>query len=153
MNTVHPSAQKLADTARNSIQMFQEMAEVVFSASEQIVNLNLEAARSMCAYASSQAAKPVKPDLHMNLAGSAQVQTENFERASTYLRNVSDICLRTQTEMAELGARHFNEVNESMQTLMGEVARMTPLGNGQMFGAAMGTAVVPKQAASRSSAS
>lgn len=149
MSIVHPSAQKFADTARSSIQMFQEMTEVMFNASEQIVNLNLEAARSMCAYASSQASKPVKRDLQASLADSAQVQSEGFERATAYLRNVSDICLRTQSEMAELGARHFSEVNESMQNLFGEVARMAPLAGAQALGARSAAA---KRAPSRGTA-
>lgn len=133
MNNTHPAAQKFANTAKSGIQAFQEMADVVFNASEQIVNLNLEAARSMCAFASSQAAPMTKPDLQANLADRAQAHNDGIERATQYLRNVSDVYLRTQTEMAEVSARHFNEVNESMQSLFGEVARMAPLTGTQLF--------------------
>ncbi len=135
MTDTHPTAQKFAATAHSSIQIFQQMADVVLSASEQMVNLNLDAARSMCAYVSSQASLPVKSDLQANLADRSQAHSAGIERASEYLRNVSDICLRTQSEMAELGARHFTEVNQSMQSLFGEVARINPLDGARLFGA------------------
>lgn len=136
MTNTHPTAQKFAETAQSSIQMFQQLADVVLNASEQMASLNLEAARSMCAYASTQAALPVKSDLQANLADRAEAHSASFERATEYLRNVSDICLRTQSEMAELGARHFNEVNQSMQSLFGEMARINPLDGARLFTAA-----------------
>ena len=49
--TNYPSMQQLADTTNSGLRTFQSLAEIMLSASEQLVALNVDAARSFCAFA------------------------------------------------------------------------------------------------------
>lgn len=125
--TSHPSVQKFAETANAGIQAFQSFAEIVLNASEQLVSLNLDAARSLCSYASSQTLPLTAEEMRSQFAGRVAAQSQNVERATEYLRNVSDICAKTQADVAELGAKHLSELSDSVQSLFHEVAKLTPV--------------------------
>ncbi|ENO85832.1 phasin family protein [Thauera linaloolentis] len=125
--TSHPSMQKLAATANSSLQTFQSLADIVLNASEQLLSLNVEAARSLCAYASAQSLPASGEEFRSQFASRIAAQNEGFEQASEYLRNVNEICLRTQSEVAEISTRHINEVSSSVQSLFNEVARLAPV--------------------------
>lgn len=133
--TTHPSVQKFAATANSSLQTFQSLADIVLDASEQLLSLNVEAARSLCAYASAQTLPANSEELRSRFANRVTANNESFEQATEYLRNVNEICLRTQTEFAEISARHFNEVSSSMQSLFDEVSKLTPAATLETFSA------------------
>ena len=40
---------------------------------------------------------------------------------------MNEICLRTQSEVAEISTRHLNEVSSSMQSLFSDVAKLAPV--------------------------
>lgn len=126
MNT-HPSVQKLTETANVGIQTFQSFAEIVLNASEQLVSLNLDAARSLCSYASTQTVPLTGEELRSQFASRVAAHGQNIERATEYLRNVSDICVKTQADVAELGAKQLSELSDSVQSLFHEVAKLTPV--------------------------
>lgn len=126
MNT-HPSMQRFAATAQSSLQTFQSLADIVLDASEQLVALNVGAARSLCAFASAQSVPVSGEALHDQLAERVSAQNQGFEQAAEYLRNVNEICLRTQSEVAEISTRHLNEVSSSMQSLFSDVAKLAPV--------------------------
>jgi len=119
--------QKLAATANSSLQTFQSLADIVLNASEQLLSLNVEAARSLCAYASAQTLPSNGEEFRSQFASRVAAQSEGFEQASEYLRNVNEICLRTQSEVAEISTRHISEVSNSMQSLFDEVSKLAPV--------------------------
>jgi len=121
-----PSMQNFANTANSSLKTFQSLAEIMLSASEQLVALNVDAARSFCAFAASQTLPTNTEELRDRVTGKGNTQNQGFEQASEYLRNVNEVCLRAQSEVAEISTRHLNEFSNSMSSLLGEVAKMTP---------------------------
>ena len=124
--TNQPSMQKLASTANSGLKTFQSLAEIMLSASEQLVALNVDAARSFYAFASTQTMPGNSEELRERLTNGSNTHSQSFEQAAEYLRNVNEVLLRTQSEAAEISTRHLNEMTNSMQTLFGEVAKMTP---------------------------
>ena len=124
--TNHPSMQNFANSANSSLKTFQSLAEIMLSASEQLTALNIDAARSFCAFAASQTLPVNAEELRERVTGKGNTQNQGFEQTSEYLRNVNDVCLRAQAEVAEISTRHLNELSSSMSSLFGEVAKMTP---------------------------
>lgn len=122
--TNYPSMQRLTATANSSLQAFQSMAEIMLNASERLAALNVEAARSVCAFAASQKFPANGDELRDRLAGKGNAQDQSLEQAAEYLRNVNEVCLRTQSEFAELSTQHLNEISNSMSSLFGEVGAM-----------------------------
>ena len=122
--TNNPSMQRLAATANSSLQAFRSMVEVMLSASERLAALNVEAARSFCAFAASQKFPVNGEELRDRLAGKGNAQDQGLEQAAAYLRNVNEVCLRTQAEVAELSTQHVNQISNSMNALFGEVGAM-----------------------------
>ncbi|MDT3671173.1 MAG: phasin family protein [Aromatoleum sp.] len=138
MNTL-PSVQKLTQTAAENMQMFQSYADIMLNASERLVSLNIEAARMACSLASSNV--PVSADdFRAQLASRADVQSEALEQATKYFRDVNDLCIQTQSEVSELNTRRLNQITESVQALLDNVARSGPTGTAD-FVSAMKTAM------------
>ncbi|MFT3757881.1 phasin family protein [Thauera sp.] len=131
--TTHPSVQQFTATANASLQTFQSLADTILNASEQLLSLNVEAARSLCAHASAQTLPLDGEEFRSRFTNSINVNNEGFEQATEYLRNVNEICLRTQTEFAEISTRHFNEISSSMQSLFNEVSKLTPASTLETF--------------------
>lgn len=127
--TNYPSMQRLTATANSNLQAFQSMAEIMLNASERLAALNVEAARSFCAFAASQKFPANGEELRDRLAGKGNAQDHGLEQAAEYLRNVNEVCLRTQSEVAELSTQHLNEISNSMSSLFGEVGSMMSTGS------------------------
>ena len=124
--TNYPSMQQLADTTNSGLRTFQSLAEIMLSASEQLTALNIDAARSFCAFAASQTLPVNAEELRERVTGKGNTHNQGFEQTSEYLRNIREVCLRTQAEVAEISTQHLNEFSNSMSSLLGEVAKMTP---------------------------
>lgn len=142
MNSL-PSVQQLADTANTSIQHFVALADIVLNASEQLMGLNIEAARSACEFASTNVVAPLTgEDVKDQLSNRVAASGEGFEKAASYLRSVNEICARTQADVAEVNARHASEYAQSVQSLLDTVTKLAPVG-GFDFSAASKAAKTP----------
>ena len=124
--TNHPSMQKFANTANAGLQAFQSVAEIMLNAAEQLTALNVDAARSFYAFAANQTMPVTNEEFRDRVTGKGNAQIQGFEQAAEYLRNVNEVCLRTQSEVAEISTRHIGEFSNSMNSLLGEVAKMAP---------------------------
>lgn len=143
---IHPSMQRFSTTTESSLQTFQSLTDIVLDATEQLIALNVGAARSLCAFASAQSLPVSGEALPNQLADRIAAQHQGLEQAAEYLRNVNEICLRTQSEVAEIGTRHINEMSSSMQTLFGEVAKLTPAAGLEMIATPANTRTTRKAA-------
>ncbi|TAH45254.1 MAG: phasin family protein [Betaproteobacteria bacterium] len=122
------SVQQITDTANTSIQHFVALADIVLNASEQLVGLNLDAARTACELASATAAPLTSDDIKEQISSRVAASGEGFEKAANYLRSVNEICVRTQADVAELAAKHAGEYAQSVQSLFDSVAKFAPVG-------------------------
>lgn len=127
MNSL-PSVQQMAETANTSIQHFVALADIVLNASEQLIGLNIEAARSACEFASSNTAPLTGEDIKDQLSSCVAASGEGFEKAASYLRSVNEICAKTQADVAEVNARHASEYAQSVQSLLDSVTKLAPVG-------------------------
>lgn len=144
MNTL-PSVQKITQATAESMQAFQSYADIVLNASERLVSLNIEAARTACSFASSNV-PAFGDDLRDQVAARMETQGKGLEQATEYFRNINDLCIKTQAEIAELNTRRLNEVTESAQSLLDNFAKAGPAGATDIV-AAMKTAMTNAAAA------
>lgn len=128
MNTL-PSVQKLTQAASGNIEAFESFADIVLSASERLVALNLDSARSLCHLAAANAAPLVGNDVREQFANRIGEQSKTLEQVGAYFRNVNDVLIKTQTEVGELNSRRLNEVSEGVQELLDSVAKSGPAGS------------------------
>ncbi len=128
MNTL-PSVQKLTQAANGNIQAFQSFADIVLNASERLVALNIEAARTLCSTATANAAPlTASNDMRDQIAARMGTQGKMFEQAAEYFRSFNDLCAKTQSEVAELNTQRLNEVSGSVHELLDSVAKAGPTG-------------------------
>lgn len=123
------SVQHFTETANSSIEHFVALADIVLNASEQLAALNINAARSACEFASAQVVVPLTgADVKEQISSRVAASGQGFEKAADYLRNVSEVCAKTQATVAELNVKQAGEFAQSMQTLVEKVAKSAPLG-------------------------
>ncbi len=138
MNTL-PSVQKMTQAAADNMQMFQSYADIMLNASERLVSLNIEAARAACSLASSNV--PVSgDDFRDQLASRTDMQNKGLEQATDYFRNLNELCIQTQSEVSELNTRRLNQMTESIQAQLDNLAKSGPTGTAD-FVSAMKTAM------------
>lgn len=126
--TSMPSVQQITDTANTSIQHFVALADIVLNASEQLVGLNIDAARSACELASTSVAPLTSNDIKEQISSRVAASGEGFEKAANYLRSVNEICAKTQADVVELNTRRAGEYAQSVQSLLDSVAKFAPVG-------------------------
>lgn len=127
--TTHPAVQNLTDTANTSVQTFLSLADIVINASERLVALNVEAARSAVAFASANATPVASTDLQAQFSSCVAAHGKGIDQAAEYLRNVNEICVQTQADVAEVSAKHLNEISESVQSLFENVPTLGSVGS------------------------
>ncbi len=145
--TSHPAVQKLTDTAHTSVQTFLSLADIVINASERLVALNVEAARSAVAFASANATPVASTDLQAQFSSCVAAHGKGIDQATEYLRNVNEICVQTQADVAEVSAKHLSEIGESVQSLFENLPALGAVGNFDLVAQAPVAAKTPKKAA------
>ena len=128
--TTQPTFQKLAETAHRNAEQFQAWAQITLDASEKLLAINFGAARSLCESLSATPAPLVGADAQETLAKQATAHSRNLEQVGDYLRRVNEVCVDAQSELMELGSRQFEQLQESMNSLLQEARTLnlvTPL--------------------------
>ncbi len=143
----HPAVQKLTDTANASVQTFLSLADIVLNASERLVALNVDAARSAVAFASANATPVASTDLEAQFSSCVAAHGKGIDQAAEYLRNVNEICVQTQADVAELSARHLSEIGESVQSLFDNAPTLSSVGGLDLVSQAKGAAKASKKVA------
>ncbi len=143
----HPAVQKLTDTANASVQTFLSLADIVLNASERLVALNVDAARSAVAFASANATPVASTDLEAQFSSCVAAHGKGIDQAAEYLRNVNEICVQTQADVAELSARHLSEIGESVQSLFDNAPTLSSVGGLDLVSQAKSAAKASKKVA------
>lgn len=116
--TTQPTFQKLADSAHRSAERFQAYAQITLDASERLLAIHFGAARSLCESLSASPAPLVGTDIQETLAKQAATHSQHLEQLGDYLRRVNEVCVDAQSELVELGSRHIEQLQESMNALL-----------------------------------
>ena len=146
MNT-HPAFQQFAHSTRNGFEQFQAYALIALDASEKLCALNFGAARALCEAASAAPLAQPGSDLEAGFAKQRETQGQALEQFGNYLQQVNEVVSGAQNELLELGSRHFEDFQASMQSML-EQARK--LGSVEAFQAE--AAAVPRSRAMRKAA-
>lgn len=128
MPSVQQLTETVTETTHSSIEHFVALADIVLNASEQLAALNINAARSACEFASENAVPLTGEDVKEQLSSRVAASGQGFEKAADYLRNVNEICAKTQATFAELNAKQAGEFAQSVQSLFDTVAKLAPIG-------------------------
>ena len=123
MNT-HPAFQQFAHSTRNGFEQFQAYALIALDASEKLCALNFGAARALCEAAS--AAPLVQPgsDLEASFTKQRETQGQALEQFGNYLQQVNEVVSGAQSELLELGSRHFEDLQASMQSMLEQARKL-----------------------------
>ncbi|HRP24465.1 MAG TPA: phasin family protein [Thauera sp.] len=124
MSTYSTNA-RFAATANTSIAHLQAYAQIAIDASEKLLALNLDTARTLCELASSSAAQIDLKDPQDTLARQSASQSKGFEHLTDYLRGVGELYVQTQNDVADVGARQFADLQRSFQSLFDEAGKLT----------------------------
>jgi len=139
MNTL-PSVQNLTDAANANIVTLQSFAEIVLNASERLTTLNIDAARSLFAFASTSSAPLLGEGLRDQIANRVSMQGQGLEKAAEYVRSVNDVCLKSQADVTQMSAKRMSEMTDSLHALLDSLAKSGPAGSADIV-AAMKTAL------------
>ena len=134
MNSL-PSVQNLTDAANANIMTFQSFAEIVLNASERLTTLNIDAARSVFAFASANSAPLFGEGLRDPFSSRAGFQGQGLEKAAEYVRNVNDVLVKSQADVAQLSAKRMSEVTESLHAMLDGMAKSGPAGTAEIVAA------------------
>ncbi|MCC4114623.1 phasin family protein [Aromatoleum toluclasticum] len=129
------SAQKLAKAANGNIEAFQSLADTILNATERLLALNIDAARSACARVSVSAAPLVEGDMREQFASRLAAQNQSLEQAADYFRNVNELFFQTQSEIAAFGTRQFDEAARGLGEFVENFAHTAPTGTNDFVNA------------------
>lgn len=145
MNAFAP-AQTLTSATQGNIQAFQSLAEIVLGATEQALAINLDAARKLCTGLAAAAEPLAINDVQGQLTERINAQSRAFEQSAAYVRNLAELSLRVQNDLAGFGTERFAEATRSFCELCDKLAHAAPQGSNE-FLAAMKQVVTQSSAA------
>lgn len=140
------SVQTLASTTHGNIQAFQSLAEIMLGATEQALAINLDTARKLCSGLSAAAEPLAHSDVQGQFAAPINAQTQAFEQTAAYVRNLAELSLRVQNDLAGFGTERFAEATRGFCELCDKLAHAAPQGSGD-FLAAMKQVITQSSAA------
>lgn len=123
MNT-HPAFQQFAHSTRNGFEQFQAYALIALDASEKLCALNFGAARALCEAASAAPIAQPGSDLEASFTKQRETQGQALEQLGTYLQQVNEVVSGAQSELLELGSRHFEDLQASMQSMLEQARKL-----------------------------
>jgi hypothetical protein len=141
--TRHPSVHHLVDAADANIRGFKSLADIALNASERLIALNMDVARSLFSCASLNATPLAGEKISEQIQDRINAQGQTLEQFADYVRGVNDVFARTQTELTDLNAERYAAVAETFQSLFDEAAKSGPTGASdviEMFRSAFGNA-------------
>jgi hypothetical protein len=103
--TTNVAMQKLAEAASVNGEAFKSIYDITLNASQQMLTLNNDYFRSF-------AEGFTVPKNGLGLSEQLSAQTQGVERASEYLREISEIFTHTQAEVFKLGSQNADEVTK-----------------------------------------
>ncbi|ANQ85910.1 phasin family protein [Azoarcus olearius] len=123
------SLQKLTDAANANGNALKSAFDIGLDASERFVALNFATLRSL-----SAGYKPLGEDVFEQFSGQFKTPVQGIEQATDYLRNVSDIYVKAQADIARLNSERLNGVSQQVNELLDDVARTGPAGTAEVVG-------------------
>ncbi len=124
--STRPIPPQFANAAHSSLEAFQDLADIMLNASEQMLNLHLELAREMCDQVSSHPLPTDPQDFGKQIQRSLSTQQNSLSQASKYLHQLQQIYFSTQAELGGLNSRSFHDFGEAMQTMFTEMSKIGP---------------------------
>jgi|GEM_PF-3158519 len=128
MHLITPLQEKLSEVVTANGDALNAIVGVLLNASEQLFALNMGLARS---YSASIAASKTGTFFEQLNAQSGSA-VRSLELVGDYLRNVSGICIKSQAEIAQINIERFNELAESLGSLLDTLAKSGPMGSAEM---------------------
>ncbi|HNS93027.1 MULTISPECIES: phasin family protein [unclassified Thauera] len=142
-----PNVEKFSANAQASIEHLEAYAQITLSAAEKLLALNLDTARTLCELASNSGAQLESGDLRSALATQGATQSKGFEHLTSYLRDVSKLCVQTQSEVVEVGSRQFADLQRTMQSMFEEAGKLSKVNPLEVIVPATSTASRTRKAA------
>jgi hypothetical protein len=134
--TTHAYKQ-FAETAHNSCEQLQAYALIALTASEKLCALNFGTVRALCEAATAAPIAQPGSDLEASFAKQRETQGQALEQLGNYLQQVNEVVSGAQNEMLELGSRHLEDFQASMQSMLEEARK---LGSVEVFQSALSAA-------------
>ncbi|NMG73998.1 phasin family protein [Aromatoleum diolicum] len=111
--------QKVTEAASDNGEVVKAIFDVSLNATQQLLALNGDFMRSFATGSATHSTQ----DLHEQVG----VYMQSFERASEYFRNVNEICVKTQAEIATVSAQRAAEVTQTLVAQVDNLFQGSPL--------------------------
>jgi len=111
--------QKVTEAASDNGEVFKAIFDVSLNATQQLLALNGDFLRSFVTAGTT----PSTHDLHEQMS----VYMQGFERASEYFRNVNELGVKTQAEIATVSAQRAAEVTQALVAQVDNLFQGSPL--------------------------
>lgn len=128
MSSITPLHEKFSEVATANGDAFKAIVEIALNTSEQLFALNLNTVRSSTA----SITVPKSGNFFEQLTAQYGSPSHSMELASDYLRNVSGILIKSQSEIGQINVERANELAQSVSSLLDTVAKSGPNGTAEM---------------------
>lgn len=127
MNAFVP-VQALASSASGNLQAIQSFADILLSATEQALAINIDTARKLC-NSFTAAAEPLTIDnLQGEISARINAQAHTLEQTAAYVRNLSELSLRVHSDLASFGTARIAEASQGFCELCDKLSHAAPQG-------------------------
>lgn len=130
MNVIVSAQERLTAVAGANGDAFRSIADIALNTCEQLLALNLRLARSVSAAASEV---PLRGKFEDQVDAQFKVPATALELTSEYMRNMTDICARSQSELVRVNADRISELTHSMNALLDGIAESGPSVTGDLI--------------------
>jgi phasin family protein len=125
-----PSPEQIIAAHQVNREMSWGLAKVAFDGFQKLVELNLQAGRSILAESHDHVRKPPSADDPQALAAlQARLIQPTAEKVQSYSRQIFAIAAAAQTEFAKLAEAQYEAHNHRVQTLVDNIAQRAPVGS------------------------
>ncbi len=130
MFVIVPVKEKLSALAGANGDAFRLIADTALNTCEQLLALNMRLVRSVSA-ASSEV--PLHGKFEEQIGAQFKVPAQMLALASDYMRDMTDICVQSQSELTRVNVERIKDLTRSANALMEGVAESGPAGSGDLL--------------------
>lgn len=127
MNAFVP-VQALANSASGNLQAIQSFADILLNATEQALAINIDTARKLSTSFTAVAEPLAMDNLQGEVTARINAQTLAIEQTAAYVRNLSELSLRVQNDLASFGTERIAAATQGFCELCDKLSHAAPQG-------------------------
>ncbi|MCL2656804.1 MAG: phasin family protein [Betaproteobacteria bacterium] len=125
-----PTPEQFAAAQKTRIETLLALANIAFTSTERLANLNLSTARAMLenGVANTKSLFPIKDVQEFTTLQSTLIEP-TLEKAVAYSRSIYEIATQAQNDMSKLIEGQMTELNKNVASALDKAAKSAPAGS------------------------